>query len=139
MVPVEEHGASTSTASNGSADHSATSAQTSSACSDKPAEIVTQPVQSRRRAVDRRDEGAGSDKLRGLAAGRSAEIGDAQPCDIAEQARRQRGGGILDPPRAVGKAGQRRDGATNDRAHRPVGSTLAVQRCGPGVRIALHA
>ena len=118
MVPVEEQGASSSTASNGSAVHSATSAQTSSAASDEAREIVAQPRQPRGRAIDRGDMRAGGGKLRGLAAGRSAEIGDASPADIAEQPRRQRRRRVLHPPRALGKTGQRRHRAMRDHAHR---------------------
>ena len=77
MVPVEEQGASRSTASNGSAVHSATSAQTRSAASEQAREIVAQPSQPRGRAIDGGDMRAGGGKLRGLAARRSAKIGDA--------------------------------------------------------------
>ncbi len=53
MVPVEEHGASSSTASNVcSGRHAATSAQTSSAVERQPREIFAQAVEPRRRAID---------------------------------------------------------------------------------------
>ena len=63
-------------------------------------EIFLQPLEPPRRAIDRRDFGAGGDKLRRLAAGRGAQIRDAQARDIAEEPRRDRGGCVLHPPRS---------------------------------------
>ena len=134
MVPVEEQGASSSTASNGSAVHSATSAQTSSAASDSRRDFRASRLQPRRRAIDRGDVGAGGGKLRGLAAGRGAQIGDAPSGDIAEQPRRQRRRGVLHPPRAFGKAGQRGHGAVRDGAHRAGRQHAAVEPRGPDFR-----
>ena len=119
MVPVDEHGASSSTASNGcSGVHFSTSAQSSSASSDSRVEIIGEPLEPRRRAVDRRHLGAGSGKLRGLAAGRGAEIGNAKPFNVAEEPRRQRRRCVLHPPCAFGKTRQRRHRAVRDGAHR---------------------
>jgi len=55
----------------------------------EPVQIGYQPVEAAGRAVDRRDMGAGVDELRGLAAGRRAQIYDALPGDAVEQPRRQ--------------------------------------------------
>ena len=69
------------------------------------------------RAVDRRDMRAGLGQLRGLAAGRSAEIGNRLASDVAEQPRRQRGGGVLHPPLPFAEAGQHGHRAMQNRAH----------------------
>ena len=78
-MPVEEQGASSRTASNSSSgwyfeqiglDDLRRQAE--------PLEILRQPRQPVLRGVDGGDFGAGKDQLGGLAAGRGAEIGDAQ-------------------------------------------------------------
>ena len=81
---------------------------------------------------------AGGGELRRLAAGRGAEIGDAPAANVAEQARRQRGGGVLHPPGAFGKAGQRRHRAMRDGAHRSGRQDAAVELGRPEFRIAFH-
>ena len=53
-------------------------------CKRQAAQIFLQPGEACRRAIDRGDAGARGGKLRGLAAGRRAQIGDAKPRDGAE-------------------------------------------------------
>ena len=84
------------------------------------------------RHVERGHLSSGRGELQRLAAGRGAEVEHAQAADLAEQARGQRGAGVLHPPGALGEAGQRRDlrpGAA--RRSPPVGSTSAASACGP--------
>ena len=111
MVPVAEQGASSSTASNGSPGcQLAASAEHEFGLQAEPREVLGS---SRSRVVElstattrrRRRE------LRGLAAGRGAEIDHALAGDVAEQPRRQRGGRVLHPPGAVGEAGKLLDAA----------------------------
>ena len=76
MVPVAEQGASSRTASNGPA-----LPFRASACDDvgretEAGEVLPQPLEPRGGAVDRDDLRAGGGKLRGLAAGGGAKIGD---------------------------------------------------------------
>ncbi len=59
--------------------------------------------------VERRDLVAGLHQLRGLAAGRGAEIEHGGARREAEQPGRDGGGGILHPPAALGIARQRLD------------------------------
>ena len=139
MVPVEEQGASSSTASNGrhSVCHSSTSAATISAASESRVRLSRSRASraaERSTAVTR---APASGKLRGLAAGRRAQIGDAETADVAEQARRQRGGGVLHPPGAFGKAGQQRDRAMRQRAHRAGRQHAAVHVLGPAGGVVL--
>ena len=108
--------------------HSAASATTVSASSDSRARFSLQPRHPAGRAVDRGDAAPACDQLRGLAAGRGAEIGDALAGDVAEQARRQRGGGVLHPPLAVGEARQHRHRALQQRAH--ASRSAAFRRAG---------
>ena len=86
--------------------------------SERRFEILLQPREPRRRAIDRGDVGAGGGKLRCLAARRRTKVGNAKSGNGAEKTRRQRGGSVLNPPRAFGKTWQRRDGAMRDDAHR---------------------
>ena len=81
----------------------------------QPRQILPHALEARRRAVDGGDLRAGQRQLRGLAAGRGAEIGDGFAAHVAEQLRRQRRGGVLHPPRAVVVAGKLRDRARCDR------------------------
>ena len=69
-------------------------------------EITRETLQPVGREVERGDPGAGIGKLRGLAAGRGAAIEGGFARELSEQARRHRGGGVLNPPDTVGKAGQ---------------------------------
>ena len=84
------------------------------------------------RAIDRGDVGAGDGELRGLAAGRGAQVGDCFAAHVAEQPRRQRGGGVLHPPGAFAEARQQRDRAMRERAHRAGRQHAAAQALGPG-------
>ncbi len=72
MVPVAEHGASRSTASNGSAAPLRDIGADQFGVERKPREIFLQALEPRRRAIDRGDMSARGDKLRGLAARRGA-------------------------------------------------------------------
>ena len=137
MVPVEVQGASTRMPSKpslvaalpfGGIGHHGLGLQR------QPREIVAQPRHRGRRTVDRGDAGAGMHELRGLAAGRGAEIGDGLAGDVAEQARRQRGGGVLHPPLALGKSRQHRHRALQQRAHGPGRQCFAVQARRPLLR-----
>ena len=85
MVPVDEQGASSRTASNGPACHSRHVGDDGLGRERKPREILPQPLEPRRRAVDRGDVRAGGGELGGLAAGRGAEVGDAAAAHVAEQ------------------------------------------------------
>ena len=106
-VPVDEQGASSSTASN-----SASGAYFSTSASTVPAGSRSRLRFSSSRLSRLRDEssavtlGAGQRQLRRLAAGCGAKVGDAPAGDIAEQSCRQARGRILDPPLAVGEARQ---------------------------------
>ena len=106
MVPVDEHGASSSTASNGSAGPLRDIGADQFGFERQAYEIFLQALEPRRRAIDRGDMSARRGKLRGLAAGRGAQIGDAAPANIAEQTHRQRRGGVLNPPGAFGETRQ---------------------------------
>ena len=78
-----------------------------------------------------------SGELRGLAAGRGAKIGDRAAAHVAEQPRRQRRGRVLHPPRAFGKARQRRHRPCGDRAHRAGRQHAAAKRRRPVLRVGL--
>src|SRR5262249_50574441 len=67
-------------------------------------EVLPQPFESPWRAVDGDDAGAGGRELGGLATRRRAQIRDAAPAHVAEELRRQRRGGVLHPPGALGIA-----------------------------------
>ena len=126
IVPVEEHGASSSTASNGSAVHSFDIGADDLGVRRQPGEISTQALKPGRRAVDRGEARAGSGKLRGLAAGSGAQVGDAKPAHIAEQARRQA------PPRRP--APTRRPRQSPEAASRRHGRRSAPSRSAAGGR-----
>ena len=139
MVPVDEHGASSSTASNVcSGVHARHIGADEFGIERQPGEIFAHAVQPRLGPIDRGDEGAGRGQLRGLAAGRGAQIGDAAPGKIAEQPCRQRRRGVLNPPCAFGKTRQRRHRAMRDGAHGAGRQHAAVEVRGPRLRIALH-
>ena len=141
MVPVAVQGASRRTASKGSGGRqSRMSAATVSASSCRRARLAESRFEPVGGDVDRRHPGAGGGELRGLAAGRGAEIGDALAGDVAEQARRERGGGVLHPPGAVvDSRAAPRSARRGTRRTEPVGSTMppsfSAQACG----IAPHA
>ena len=138
MVPVDEHGASSSTASNVLRRPIPRHRRRRSRRRATAARDFRRAAQPRRRAVDGGDERAGGGKLRGLAARRGAQIGDALSANVAEQPRRQRRRGVLHPPCAFGKTGQRGDRAMRDRAHRAGRQHAAAELCRPDFRVALH-
>ena len=69
-------------------------------------QIQGEPLEPFGRAVERRHLCAGEGELRGLATGRGAEIGDPLAGPGVEQPGRKGSGGVLDPPLALGIAGQ---------------------------------
>ena len=101
-------------------------------------EIVVEPRHARFRSIDRGDIGARGGKLRGLAAGRSAQVGDRAAAQIAEQARRQRSGGVLHPPFAFGISRQRRDRTGGRDPHRAGRHDAALETLRPQLRIGFH-
>ena len=103
----------------------------------QPREIFGKPAHSRRRAVDGGNERARGGKLRRLAAGRGAKIGDVAPANVAEETRRQRRGGVLHPPRARGETWQRGHRPMRDGAHRAGRQHAAVELCRPEFWVAL--
>ena len=139
MVPVDVHGASSKTASNVLLRSPRRHVGADQLGFERQAgEIFLQPLEPRRRAIDRRDFGAGNNELRRLAAGRGAQIGDAQARDIAEKPRRDRGCCVLHPPRAFVETRQRGDGAMHDGAHRTGRQHAAVEFCRPSFGIGFH-
>ena len=78
---------------------------------------------------------AGARKLRGLAAGRGAEVGDRAAGEVAEQPGRERGGGVLHPPGALAVAGKLRHRPRRGEPHRAGGRDDAAERRGPALRI----
>jgi len=58
--------------------------------------------------------------------------------DVTKQTHRQRCRGILHPPGALGKAGQRGHHAAGDRSHRTGRQNLPVKPTSPNVRVVLH-
>ena len=111
MVPVAEQGASSRIASKGSASSFSASRALGLGLQIQAGEVFREPLQPLGRAVDREHLGAGGCELRGLAAGRGAEIGDALAGLRLEQAGREGGGGVLHPPFAVLVTGQLADRA----------------------------
>ena len=138
MVPVDEQGASSSTASNGPACHSSTSAATVSAGKPETREFLVEPGEPGRRAVDRRDLRARERELRGLAAGRRAQVRDGKPAHVAEQPGGQRCGGILHPPGALGETRHAGDQAMGDGAHGAGRQHAPAQALRPALRVVLH-
>ena len=97
-------------------------------CEPEPRQVLLQSFEPRCGAVDRGDARAGGRELRGLAARRGAEVGDRFAAHVAEQLRRQRRGGVLHPPRAVGVARQSRHRPVHDGAHRSGRQHLPAER-----------
>ena len=91
----------------------------------EPREVRAQPLGAPGRDLERDHPGAGGGELRGLAAGRGAEVEHAAAGDVGQQAGGQRGGGVLHPPGAVAIARQ-----LLDRAARRAAQRAAVQRRG---------
>src|SRR5581483_12179746 len=94
-------------------------------------EILLEALEPGSRTIDGNHFRAARDQLRGLAAGRGAEIGDALAFDVAEKLRRQRGGRILYPPCAFFVAGERGDGPGIYKADGVCRQQMAVEFSGP--------
>ena len=101
-------------------------------------EIAAQAAGPPVRQLDRGHCGARRGQLRGLAAGRRAQIDHSAPAYVAEQPRRQRRGGILDPPGALGVARQLLDRAARRAPHRIAVQSLAAEPRRPVLGIGLH-
>ena len=102
-------------------------------------QVLFQAFQARRRELDRGHLGAGRGELGGLAARRGAEIDDRLAGERAEQAGRQGGGRILDPPGALAVARQRGDVAGAGRqAQAPGRQDRGAEPFGPGLGRLLH-
>ena len=109
MVPVAEHGASSSTASASELRPPSRRVGLHDVGGEAQAiEIRLQPQQPLGRPVDGGDGDARRGELGRLAAGRRAEVDRLRR--LAEQLDRQSCRGILDPPAALGEAGQGLDG-----------------------------
>ena len=72
----------------------------------QPRKVLAQPPQTLGRNIDGCHMRARSREFTGLAARRGAQVGNLLSRHIAEQLHRQRRSGILNPPRALGKARQ---------------------------------
>ena len=79
---------------------------------------------------------AGERQLRGLTAGRRAQIGDAPATDLAEEPHWQRRASILNPPRAFGKTRQRAYRARRYQTYRSGRKHAAAELFGPMFGIA---
>src|SRR5262249_59153760 len=101
-------------------------------------EVLPQPFESPWRAVDGDDAGAGGRELGGLATRRRAQIRDAAPAHVAEELRRQRRGGVLHPPGALGIARELRYRSVRDRAHRAGRQHASAERPCPMLGIVLY-
>ncbi len=103
----------------------------------EPVEVLAQPAEPGRGAVDRGDRRARRRQLGGLAARRRAEVGGGAAGEVAEQPRRQRRGGILDPPGAFPIAGHGGDRAMGGKPHRAGRQDDAAELRRPALRIGL--
>ena len=134
MVPVAVQGASSRTASNGAGPPLQRVGDDDLGVHRQPAQIAHQELGASRRALERGDVGTRGGELGGLAAGCRAEVEHAPALDLAQQPRRQGGGGILHPPGALVVAGQGVDqpaAAPAQRAGRQdLGPQLSAQRSG---------
>ena len=91
------------------------------------------------RAIDRRHVGAGGRKLRGLSARGGAEVGDAHARTRSKQLRRQRGGGVLHPPFAVGVTFELGDRFMGVEANGAGRQNDSAEPLGPAGRVAFDA
>ncbi len=101
-------------------------------------QIVLQPRDAIGRTVHCRHPRAGVDELRGLAAGRGAEIGNGLVFNVTEQPGRHGGGGVLHPPLAVVETGKHGHRTMQQRPHRAGGQRLAVQARCPALGVRFH-
>ena len=138
IVPVDEQGASSSTASNGPPCHSVASAATISACRPSRARFSRS---ARRAALAERSTAVTcAPAARAARSCRRARRRGRRPClprDVAEQPRRQRGGGVLHPPGAFVVAGQPRHRPVRDGAH--ACRSAARGRAGAAAQLAASA
>jgi hypothetical protein len=110
IVPVEEQGASSSTASKASSRVEVEEiADLEGDINAEPFQIRLEPARARDGFLDRRNPGPAMASCAVLPPGARTEIRDAQPCHVTEQPRRQAGGRILYPPGAFLEAGERRN------------------------------
>ena len=137
IAPVAVHGASSSTASTGrSGRQVSASAANGRHRQAEPVEIGDEPVEAAGRAVDRGDPRAGAGELRGLAARRGAQIDDVAARRCGPNSRTGSDGGrVLDPPGALGIAGQRRDRAAAGTAQRAGRQLDRLQLLAPGIAV----
>ena len=138
MVPVDEQGASSNTASNGPPCHSNASTATISAPRERRARFLAQPVKPRRGAIDRSNICTGERELCSFAAGCCAQVGNVHSLHVSEKVCGQRGGGVLHPPGAFGKSWQQRNRAVCERAYSACGQHATAQPLGPGFRVPLN-
>ena len=96
----------------------------------EPREIVAQPREPAGGAVDRRDAGAGMRELRGLAAGRGAEIGDLRTRTSPSSRAGSAAAASCTHHSPSTIAGQQRDRAVRDGAH----ACLSAARARAGAR-----
>ncbi len=75
----------------------------------EPLQVGVEPPHPPRRDLQRGDACTGRGELGRLATRCGAEVGDRKSCHIAEEPCRQRRGGILDPPGALGVSRKLRD------------------------------
>ena len=136
MVPVAEQGASSRTASNGPACHCADVGGDGFRGQMQAGQILSQPFEAGRCAVDGDDPGAGSGELGGLAARGGAKIGDGEAAYVAEELRRQRRGGVLDPPGAIGIARKLRDRSMHLCPYRAGRQDASAERARPLLGVA---
>ncbi len=102
----------------------------------QPLEVEGEPLDPARRLVERDDMRARGGELRGLAAGRGAQIEHDLAGNVAEELRRQRRRRILHPPRATGIAGQRGDRPAGLAPQRSARQQNRIERLAPRLRIA---
>src|SRR5262245_29584874 len=83
-------------------------------CKLEARQILPQPGEAGLGAIDRNHAGSRLRELRGLAAGRRAEISDHLVAHVAQEACRQSGSGVLHPPGTVRKPREQRDRTMRD-------------------------
>ena len=97
-------------------------------------QVLAQAIEARGRHVDGRDLGAGRGQTRGFATRRRAQIGHRLARHVAGNARDQRRGRVLHPPRALGVAGQVLDAAVGGEPDRAGGQQPAAEPLRPRCR-----
>ena len=102
----------------------------------QPAKVAHQELRSLGRALQCRHPRTHGGELRRLAARCGADVEHAPVLDLAQQHRRQGGGGVLHPPGALVVARQGVDQAAAAPAQRAGGQDLGPQLVGPALGIA---